>query len=259
MTTPLAFPCRSPLARRRFSKVPLAELIDSVAADLDRRRTTYPALVGRGRLSQADADHRIDTWAAILDDLRRTRALLPGAPTDEVAPWSGSWADRVGEIRRELEARRATYPGLIAKDTHPLTAEEAARIFDQLDALYHRYWVDLVNFSGPDVRPADDHARIAWIAETELQALRLGGDLLDAATTPDAAPWRAILRHVGWQRDGDPHRQQPAGELGRLLEWSWRRCEDLVLRTIEDPQLERAYVWTLHVDAWLQRRRVIAG
>lgn len=238
----LTFPSRSTMSRRAWWEVSLGELVASVAADLDRRRETYPAQVARGRLTSADADHRLATWRAIADDLRRDemRDRLSGRPDPAAPALTGTWADRVTELRRELTTARDLLPQQVASAANPMTAATAIATLERLDALLHRYWIDLWGFS--DAHPRDDHARAWWIARAEWQP------------SGQASEWQAIGKLAGRYLAGTPDAGDPSRAL-LLAHWTNQRAEALLASADEDPRdYLRRYNWTIQVDTWLLAR-----
>ncbi len=253
----LDFAARSPLARRKPFEIPIDELLDAIRADLDRRRSTYPAMVLRGRLDQGEADRRCAVWAAIVADLERHHAMRRLKPAPASAEWTGAWAERVSEIRRELGKRRDTWPEWAASASHPMTLTAATLGLERLDALHHFYWNDLTDFSGPDVDIRDDHARIAWIAGMERRRIAPGsGPQLDLDES--LAVWHTI------EGLADRYARGVAGvddyhACGRIVHGGWlsTQVDCLILDADRGDAPPHLHMWYIFADSWLLRRRTI--
>ncbi|KQM60091.1 MULTISPECIES: hypothetical protein [unclassified Sphingomonas] len=236
----LDFPLRSDNTNRRPCDVPLEELRRMARVELDRRRSTYPMLVSRGRLAPPEADRRLDTWAAIVADLdrdaaRRAHAAGRSAPGPSTVPYGSTWTARVLDLHRELATARDTFPAMVASPANPLTADTARTTLECLDALLHRYWVDLDGFSGP-LHFRDDHVRAGWIAAAEQR------------TAPDPA-WAAIGRLADRHAAGTVD-QDASSRCTALARWTLERTQQL----LEERAPHHRYVWTVQVDTWLLAR-----
>lgn len=155
------FPLRSALAVRAPRDVAADELRLELEQEAGRRRKVYPALIARGALKEEDADHQQAVWAAMIADLRRDEGL----PTDRYVL---TWEARIRELRRELALRRNAYPKWIDSPTNPLTAADAQRHLERLDAVHWWYWMELFAFAPDGRRAADDARRAHHIALREL-------------------------------------------------------------------------------------------
>lgn len=151
------FPLRSALSRRAPDQVPPDEQLLELDEEMARRRRVYPGFVDRGTMAAEEAERHLAVWQAIIDDYRRGIALdrLQHAGRQAEArlhndpPWRFTWDMRVRELRRELALRRTAYPKWIANPTNPLTAQDAQRKLERLDAVHNGYWTWLQHFHAP--------------------------------------------------------------------------------------------------------------
>lgn len=125
------FPLMSAISRRSPWSIEADEMLLEVDEELAHRRTFYKRLVDRGQLGEEEAVRHIAVLLAIRSDL--------------AGHWDRSvaWEAKVRELRRELQLRRNAWPKRIASAAHPLSADEARRRMERLDALHVRYWMDL--------------------------------------------------------------------------------------------------------------------
>ena len=68
----MADPAQQPTTSGRFS---VRELVDEAQREAFMRRSVYPNQVRAGRMSQQDADRRIDLMEAIITRLTRTAGV----------------------------------------------------------------------------------------------------------------------------------------------------------------------------------------
>ncbi len=216
------FALRSALSRRGPREVDHDEHLLELTEELDRRLHIYPALVAKGSLRQEDGDQHIAVWRTLIDDHHRAAgwdARIYGRAPVAVGPWRFDWPTRIRELRRELALRRAAYPKWIASATNPLTAGDAARKLERLDAIHYRYWADLFCFSPPGVPRDADPARAAWAAHCERRRM--------ADTWRQAIAHAAIAPRIG---DSGPFDWGRARErIWRVMELAARQCAGLDL------------------------------
>lgn len=268
------FPLRSALAVRAPRDVTIEEQRLGLEDELERRMRTYPGHVSRNAMTQADADRQIALCRVLVDDARRIewhRARAIAADRGQPAPieprghpHSFGWEDRVRELRRDIAIRRNAYPRWIASATNPMTAEKAAIAFDWLDAVHYRYAIDLDCFTGPDLAPADDHARIAWIATTEQQdrnqqwnaALGAGGVHRRRLAWQDRRHWQRVASIAEYLAAGHPL-LSVAGQtmLDQLIEHSVRIYEATIRATNAGDRPPQILDWHMIVDRWLMKLR----
>lgn len=131
MTLPLSL-----CAHRAFPQVTYAQLRAELQREAEARRRTYPQLVAKGRMTEAEAAHQHAILAAIAQDLEAVIALTPAHPEPVEGP-SFSWFDKRACLQRELAQRARFYPGWIAKGN--MTAPAGAHQVDCLKAMLAIY------------------------------------------------------------------------------------------------------------------------
>jgi hypothetical protein len=148
-----AFPPYSPGARRLYQfeeageqHLLSAELERTLAAFSQRRQSR----IDKGQVTAGEYDATIAVWAAIAADVMvyvnsRHGPVLPRL--QELRDGNGvAWADKVEELRRELEARRAGYPAAV--DRGQLTRDQAQQQLERLAAVHDLYWRQGYAFDG---------------------------------------------------------------------------------------------------------------
>lgn len=261
-----SFALRSGLSSRPPKQVARDEFRIELEEELDKRLRVYPGHVAKGMMKQQESDHHIAVWRALLDDRARADAAIAQLlgqhpPAHEPAPYAFDWDTRVRELRRELALRRAAYPKWIASPTNPLTAADATKKLERLDAIHHDYWIGLFAFSPSEIDPADDPARFAWIARDHRLSHRAGWDAAVAeggaaehAACIHASHWRAIeklARHVA--EGGEPFRLLAGADLIAIATTSTRAVDqaldDWQAGTIEEPLIGHLSA----LASWLRR------
>lgn len=195
------FPIRSPLSVRGPADVPVAEQVAELRAELETRLTYYPRRVEKAAMSADAMARHLATWRAIIAD-----------HADDFPPDAAiSWDMKVRELRRELDYRRAVYPKWIARAGHPLSATEATRKLECLDAIHWRYWADMFGAVPAGMDPRTWPPRMAHLARIEAararrHAARKPADA--AADRASAARWDTIAalatRAAGMPSDWNP-------------------------------------------------------
>jgi hypothetical protein len=104
-----------------------------VAAELADRRSLYPSLVAKGRLSRVDADRELRVWTAIVED-------VTGRPRPDGWRPSATWTEMVHALRREIGLRRTLYPRWI--DARRVDAATAWRKLDLVERWHDILWTD---------------------------------------------------------------------------------------------------------------------
>lgn len=218
------FPCRSTLAQRAPGDVPFAEMQRELADERTHRAAAYPAMIAKQTMTRADAARHVAIWRAIEADFTAAAAHQdrPGSAQARAASAGNTitWADKLRELRRELALRRNAYPKWIARAAATLTAAEAARKLEALDAIHWCYWHRLFAFTPAGEDPARDLARLHWIAVREAERAKARADrnhhrqptrtLLDAPAPQStdrqaAARWRELAQWLAAMPD------RPAG------------------------------------------------
>lgn len=178
------FPAYSPGSRRH---VELAEAGEDHLLRFEVERTrgavavAAAARIAKGQLTRADGDRIDAVFAAIaadlsagdvwLDELRRGRQPPPLPATfAELRAGNGiAWADKVGALRREIEARRRGYPAEVDKGR--LTAAQAREQLERLEAVHALYWQHGFAFDGTrDELRAHGSALLDQIEKQEIAA-----------------------------------------------------------------------------------------
>lgn len=208
------FAPRSALATRGPGDIPFAEMMRELADERASRTATYPALIAKSTMTRDDAARHMAVWRAIEADFAAAAPHQdrPGTPEARSASPNNrvSWADKLRELRRELALRRNAYPKWLAKPTATLTAAEAARKLEALDAIHWLYWHRLFAFTPAGEDPRIDLPRLHWIATREAErakdrADRTGGKQVDRSLldgtpigTPDRQRARAWRNVASW-------------------------------------------------------------
>ena len=142
------FPLASP-GSRPPADVFLLKRLAEARRELDDRRRFYPQQVAQGRMTELDMEHELRIFAAIVDDLEAARRLdetgvwaMPGAGDGPLDPEAvhQAWQAKVRALRRELAMRRNFYPKRIEQGR--LTADDAAKQLERLEAVHWMYWVE---------------------------------------------------------------------------------------------------------------------
>ena len=126
----------APCILARFPGITWPALIAEAQREADLRRTTYPRLVAKGRMRQADADFQTAVMAAIAGEVAASMSVGTHAPDPRF-----SWADRLRVLRREVDMRLKVYPDWIRKGRIALgTARQQSAALECLLALYEEGW-----------------------------------------------------------------------------------------------------------------------
>jgi hypothetical protein len=142
-------------------------LAGEVRRSLDALAAAAPARVAKGGMTINNARHEAAVWLAIAEDqeerdrwlqARRGKAAQPSWP-DPVHDWSltnkltelgarsgVSWTDKVTALRREITARRSSYPAQVDKGL--LTSDAARARLERLEAVHDLYWRHGFAFDG---------------------------------------------------------------------------------------------------------------
>lgn len=148
-------------------------LAGEIRRTFDTLAAATPARVAKGQLTFDAAVGVQAIWRAILEDLEKGPDNLAEQMCCEhlhhfkVATNGVRWADKVAELRREIEQRRASYPADVAKGR--LTQEAARQQLERLEAVHDLYWRQGFAFDG-------SRAELRAIAEAQYQAAIAGGD-----------------------------------------------------------------------------------
>lgn len=110
-----------------------------LAAELDRRRGAYPALVSKGRMERPAAERELRVWRAIAQSVGAVEGRC-----------DASWADMVHSLRREIALRRKFYPAQIAD--RRLSADEAAHRLNLIETWHDLLWHDAGGADGQGAR-----------------------------------------------------------------------------------------------------------
>lgn len=157
-------------AHHRFPAVTFAAIQTELARELAQRRATYRDWIGKGRMTQEEADWQLSVIAAIAEDAARFEAAMaPIAqgrpmqnPLDVLRNHKFTWQERRQALLRELDYRQRLYPEWIRKGrlTHP----DAAKQCDALRAMLALYEDGLDWQASNGARPpsSDRQARIEW-------------------------------------------------------------------------------------------------
>lgn len=199
------FATRSELAVRHPADVPLVEQRDELEQSVRERAEWFARDVAKGRIKPDQVARHERIWTAIVAD---HAALGTGAPIGADTP-GVTWEDKVAELRRELAIRRNAWPKRIGKP-HGLTATEAARRFDCLDAVHYRYWHRLFAFTAPGIAPATDAHRIAFIATREAERARR---IADRHARQSAPPSQSLLAEPTFLDQAAPPRGRHAATI----------------------------------------------
>ena len=180
-------------AHRAFPNVTYAQLRAELQREADYRRRTFPQLVAKGNMTEAEAAHQHAILTAIAQDLEAVIAF-PGAgafstsePAGMETPLPGrdnwgrslaqattkepsfTWHDKRACLQRELAQRARFYPGWIAKGN--MTAPAGAHQVDCLQAMLAIYgegwgWRAANGFppawGGASPTPEQTAARAEW-------------------------------------------------------------------------------------------------
>jgi hypothetical protein len=119
---------------RAADRAPPVEFWDAmrveVGDELARRRSTYPGLIAKGRMSRADADRELRVWQAIAEDWR-------AAPRSAGYPIA-TWTEMVHALRREIALRRKFYPQWV--EARRLDVDEAERKLMLVERWHDLLW-----------------------------------------------------------------------------------------------------------------------
>lgn len=177
------FPCYTPGSRRLCD---FEGAGDQALLTAEVRRSVPPIVsaadnrVAKGQQTPEEADRLAAIWRAIAADLEaldawradRWRGSTPYATVPERLALSraenlGAWSDKVAALRREIEARRANYPALVAKGS--LTRDQAHAQLERLEAVHDLYWRHGFAFDG-----TRDELRAHSEAVTDADVARMG-------------------------------------------------------------------------------------
>ncbi|WP_404480012.1 hypothetical protein [Novosphingobium sp. BL-52-GroH] len=167
-----------------FPDVTWADLRAELLREIAHRQNTFPRLVSKGQLTQADADRQLDLFGALLEDVRRFQASRE--PVDQGKPainplqverrakstlHAYTWSERRAAITRELSYREQIYPRWISKGQ--LTQADADRQVRRLKCLRAIYELGLdwkpsngvrPHFSAIEPTPQEQDSRDEWQA-----------------------------------------------------------------------------------------------
>lgn len=123
----------------------VAEQRDAVVAELERelenRGRVFPDRVGKGRMTEQEADYQLAIWREILDNV--AQGLGASWHVDGLR---FPWLDKVKALNRELDYRQRLFPDWIAKGRlDQATADRRVELIEMVRDLYWRhmfaYWV----------------------------------------------------------------------------------------------------------------------
>lgn len=149
------FDCYTPGARRLYSFEGHGEqalLAAEVRRTLDAIAAALPARIDRGALTREEGAALTALWLAIAEDLEALdpRHRGPGTIADrcrELRARNGiAWSAKVAALRAEILRRRANNPADV--DRGRLTADEAKRQLERLEAVHDLYWRHGYAFDG---------------------------------------------------------------------------------------------------------------
>ena len=120
-------------AHRAFPNVTYSQLRAELQREADYRRRTYPQMIAKGNMTQAEADWQQAIIAAIAQDLEAVIARADHGT--RLHPFT--WHEKRAALTRELAQRARLYPGWIAKGN--MTAEAGHHQRDCLAAMLAIY------------------------------------------------------------------------------------------------------------------------
>lgn len=125
----------------------VAEQRDAVVAELERelenRGRVFPDRVGKGRMTEQEADYQLEIWREILDNV----AQGLGAPSWWLDGHRFPWLDKVKALNRELDYRRRLFPDWIAKGR--LDQASADRRVELVEMVRDLYWRHMFGWTAP--------------------------------------------------------------------------------------------------------------
>lgn len=153
-----------------FPDVSIADIVTELQREADARRRTYPDMVRKGNMTNAEAEDGFAIIAAMLSDCGR---MAPAwRPREQDHTWS--WDQRRVALQRELALRERLYPRWIEEGR--LAQDNATRQARRLRALLWIYedgfdWRPSNGLAPPWNGPGEDYrqARI----ESQQMLLRL--------------------------------------------------------------------------------------
>ncbi|MBB5985337.1 hypothetical protein [Sphingobium lignivorans] len=190
------FPCISSASTDPL-RIPLLNVVEELARELDLRRKSYPGRVERGKMSGAEAEWQIDVMAAIHVDLQASLLLIDGSRSVEKIRLAGlartaadrrllrfRWAELVEVLQREVALRRRWYPDLIAQER--LSAAASRLQLERMEAAHFFYW---------------RQARRFWPDELDAKRYRAAELTIDERALFRAAERRHLDRFVDLELD----------------------------------------------------------
>lgn len=118
-----------------FPGISYASITAEVRREIDHRRTAYPHMVAKGRMTEAEARWQQQVFAAIQRDVA---SMSQGQHQPDPA---FSWADKVRALTREVDLRLKFYPGWIQKGRLALKdARQQSAALECLLTLYEDGW-----------------------------------------------------------------------------------------------------------------------
>jgi hypothetical protein len=134
-----------------FSIADAAAFIGAIDQDLADCAAAHVDQVRKGRLTQHEADYVVGVLRDIRSDLVHAFGPLDVGACLEREEAAVRWRAKVRWINGELEARRSSYPELVAKGR--LEERAAKRKLAMLRTLHRLYWRELFMWE-PDPGPA---------------------------------------------------------------------------------------------------------
>lgn len=159
------------------------ELRQVVDDEIAQRRASYPGYVRRGQMTQAEADRHLVLIGAVAADLR-------GATPDD----GPAWADKVGELRREIMLRRRLYPRRVAD--RRTTEEQARAQMEAMEGVHWQFWIRLTGWTRRGDGPTLSD-RLQPVRE-QAAAVEAWERAARAAGNPAARPAACFTFPAGW-------------------------------------------------------------